>query len=167
MKRVENIETLDDFSRKIELKPDYEIDISKFSYEDWVKKEGLNVSSSSPNEQNGDLSIFKEEESSKSHELIDTENTENAVASQIEVDQKTNLLQFFEDKICEHWANLAAHIIAAFSNEFKSEEHVERHKKILKLLEEDKDEVLKSKAGNDNSEKGNIVEEEHKMKMRG
>ena len=39
---------------------------------------------------------------------------------------------------------------------------MERLKKILKLLEEDKDEVLKSKAGNDNSEKGNIVEEECK-----
>ena len=54
------------------------------------------------------------------------------------------------------------HIIAAFFNEFKSEEHIKRLKKILKLLEEDKDEVLKSKAGNDNSENGDIVEEEHK-----
>ena len=41
------------------------------------------------------------------------------------------------------------HIIAAFSNEFKSEECVN----ILKLLEEDKDEVLKCKGGNCNSEK--------------
>ena len=157
MKRVENKETLDDFGRKIELKPDYEIDISKSSYEDWLKKEGLNVSSSSSNEQNGDLSISKEEESSKSHELIEMENTENVAASEIEVDHKTNLLQFSEDKICEHYANLAMHITAAFSNEFKSEECVERLKKILKLLEEDKDEVLKSKASNDNSEKGNIA----------
>ena len=37
MKRVENKEGLDDFGRKIELKPDYEIDISKFSHEDWLK----------------------------------------------------------------------------------------------------------------------------------
>ena len=130
MKRVENIETLDDFGRKIELKPDYEIDISKSSYEDWLKKEGLNVSSSSSNEQNGDLSITKEEESSKSHELIDTE---NAVAFEIEVDHKTNLLLFSEDEICEDYANLATQIIAALSNEFKSEECVERLKKILKL----------------------------------
>ena len=54
------------------------------------------------------------------------------------------------------------HIIAAFSNEFKSEECVKRLKTILNLLEEDKDEVLKCKAGNDNSEKGDIVEAEHK-----
>ena len=164
MKRVENIEEPEDFGRKMELKPDYEIDISKSSYEDWLKMEGLNVSSSSSNEQNGDLSISKEEESSKSVELIDmenTENTENAVASEIEVDNKSNLLQFSEDKICEHYANLATHIIA-FSNEFKSEERVERLKRILKLLEEDKDDVLKCKAGNDNSVKGDIVEAEHK-----
>ena len=38
--------------------------------------------------------------------------------------------------------------------------NVKSLKNILKLLEEDK--VLKSKAGNDNSEKGDIVEEEHK-----
>ena len=76
------------------------------------------------------------------------------------MDYKTNLLQFSDDEICEHYANLAMHIIAAFSNEFKSEECVKRLKKILKLLEEDKDEVLQSKAGN--SEKGNIVEEECK-----
>ena len=98
MKRVENIEEPENFGRKIELKPDHEIDISKSSYEDWLKMEGLNVSSS--NEQNGDLSISKEEESSKSVELIDmenTENTENAVASEIAVDNKSNLLQFSED----------------------------------------------------------------------
>ena len=127
--------------------------------------EGLNVSSSSSNEQNGDLFIFKEEESSKLVELIDienTENTENAVASEIEVDNKSNLLQYFEDEICEYYASLAMHIIAAISNEFKSEEHVERLKGILKLLEEDKDEVLKCKTGNDNSEKGDIVEAECK-----
>ena len=132
MKRVENIETQNDFGRKIELKPDYEIDISKSSYEDWLKKEGLNVSSSSSNEQNGDLSISKEEESL--HELIDMENTENAVASEIEVDHKTNLLQFSEGEICEHYANLATHIIAAFSNGFKSKECVKRLKKILKTF---------------------------------
>ena len=94
------------------------------------------------------------------------ENTENAVASEIEVDHKTNLLQFSEDEICEHYANLAMQKIAAFSNEFKSEECVKRLKTILKLLEEDKDEVLKCKAGNDNSEKGDIVEAECK-KLRG
>ena len=130
-----------------------------------VKNGSLNVSSSSSNEQNGDLSISKEEESSKCVELIDTENmknTENAVASEIEVDHKTNLLQFSEDEICEHYANLATHIIAAFSNESKSEECVKRLKTILKLLEENKDEVLKCKAGNDNSEKGDIVEAECK-----
>ena len=75
---------------------------------------------------------------------------------------KSNLLQFSEDEICEHYANLAMHIIAAFSNEFKTEERVERLKRILKLLEEDKDEVLKCKAGNENSEKGDTVEAEHK-----
>ena len=160
LKRVENIEELHDFCRKIELKPDYEIDISKLSYEDWLKMEGLNVSSSS--EQNGDVSISKEEESSMSVELIDMENTENAVASEIEVHSNSNLLQFSEDEICEHYANLAMHIIAAFSNEFKSEEHVERLKTILKLLEEDKDEVLKCKGGNCNSEKRDIVEAECK-----
>ena len=117
-------------------------------------------------EQNGDLSISKEEESSKSVELIDMENTKNAVASEIEVDNKSNLLQFSEDEICEHYANLAMHIIPAFSNEFKSEERVERLKRILKLLEEDKDEVLKCKADNDNSEKGDIVEAEHKENER-
>ena len=39
MKRVENIEEPEDFGRKIELKPDYEIDISKTSYKDWLKME--------------------------------------------------------------------------------------------------------------------------------
>ena len=66
LKRVENIEEPHDFGRKIELKPDYEFDISKSSYEDWLKMEGLNISSSASNEQNGDVSISKEEESSKS-----------------------------------------------------------------------------------------------------
>ena len=111
MKRVENIEEPDDFGRKIELKPDFEISISKSSYEDWLKIEGLNVSSSSSNEQNDDLFISKEEVSSKLLELKDMENTENAVASEIDMDHKTNLLQFSEDKICEHYANLAMHII--------------------------------------------------------
>ena len=133
LKRVENIEEPHDFGRKIELKPDYEIDISKSSYEDRLKMEGLNVSSSASSEQNGDVSISKEEESSKSVELIDMENTENAVASEIEVHCNSNLLQFSEDKICEHYANLAMHIITAFSNEIKSEERVERFKTILKL----------------------------------
>ena len=115
LKRVENIEEPHDFGRKIELKPDYEIDISKSSYEDWLKMEGLNVISSALSEQNGDVSISKEEELSKSVELIDLENTENAVASEIEVHSNHNLLQFSEDKICEHYANLATLIIAAFS----------------------------------------------------
>ena len=162
LKRVENIEEPHDFGRKIELKPDYEIDISKLSYEDWLKMEGLNVSSSASSEQNGDVSISKDEESSKSVELIDMENTENAVASEIEVHSNSNLLEFSEDEISEHYANLAMHIIAAFSNEFKSEERVERLKTILKLLEEDKDEVLKCKGGNRNSEKRDIVERECK-----
>ena len=162
LKRVENIEEPHDFGRKIELKPDYEIDISKSSYEDWLKMEGLNVSSSASSEQNGDVSISKDEESSKSVELIDMENTENAVASEIEVHSNSNLLQFSEDEICEHYANLATHIIAAFSNEFKSEERVKRLKTILKLLEEDKDEVLKCKGGNRNGEKRDIVEGECK-----
>ena len=43
LKRVENIEEPHDFGRKIELKPDYEIDISKSSYEDWLKMEGTSV----------------------------------------------------------------------------------------------------------------------------
>ena len=114
MKRVENIETLDHFSWKIELKPDYIIDISKSPSEGWLNKEGLNVSLSSSNEQNGDLSISKEEESSKLHELIDTENmenTENAVASEIEVG---HIRQISEGEICKHYTNLATHIIAAF-----------------------------------------------------
>ena len=158
LKRVENIEEPHDFGRKIELKPDYEIDISKSSYEDWLKMEGLNISSSASSEQNGDFSISKDKESSKTVELIDMENAENAVASEIEVHSNSNLLQFSEDEICEHYANLATHIIAAFSNEFKSEECVKRLKTILKLLEEDKDEVLKCKGGNRNGEKRDIVE---------
>ena len=90
------------------------------------------------------------------------ENTENAVASEIEVHSNSNLLQFSEDEICEHYVNLATHIIAAFSNKFKSEECVKRLKTILKLLEEDKDEVLECKGGNRNSEKRDIVEGECK-----
>ena len=74
------------------------------------------MSSISANEQNGDLSFSKEEESSKSLELIDMENMENVVASEIEVDYNTNLLQFSDNEICEYYANLATHIIAAFSN---------------------------------------------------
>ena len=61
LKRVENIKTPDDFNRKIELKPDYGIDIRKSSYEDWLKEEGLTVNTSSTNEQNDDLSVSKEE----------------------------------------------------------------------------------------------------------
>ena len=125
-------------------------------------KNFINVSSSASSEQNGDVSISKEEESSKSIELIDMENTENAVASEIEVHSNSNLLQFSEDEICEHYVNLATHIIAAFSNKFKSEECVKRLKTILKLLEEDKDEVLECKGGNRNSEKRDIVEGECK-----
>ena len=77
--------------------------------------------------------------------MIDTENMEDTVASEIEVDHEANLLKFSAEEICEHYANLVMHIIASFSNEFKSEEHVERLKKILYLLEEDKDEMIKRK----------------------
>ena len=160
MKRVEKIETPDDFGRKIELKPDNEIDISKSSYKEWLKQQRLNGSTSSGNEHNDDLSVLKEEESSEMSETIDMKNT---VASEIEVDHEANLLKFSEEDICEHYANLAMHNIAAFSNEFKSEERVQRLKKILTLLEEDKDEVLRSKKGNDHDcDKGDMVEGECK-----
>ena len=44
---------------------------------------------------------------------------ENAVASEIEVDHQTNLLQFAEDEICEHYANLATHKLQHFSMSLK------------------------------------------------
>ena len=46
MKRVENIEEPQDLGRSIVLKNDYEVDLSKSSYEEWLKDNNLAGASS-------------------------------------------------------------------------------------------------------------------------
>ena len=59
--------------------------------------------------------------------------------------EKNSLFSFSEEEIGEHYSNLATSVIACFSAEFKTEERVDRLNKILELLEQDKDEIIRRK----------------------
>ena len=57
--------------------------------------------------------------------------------------EESSLFSYSEDDIAEHYANLATSVITCFSVEFKTEAHVKRLNRILDLLEQDKDEIIK------------------------
>ena len=57
--------------------------------------------------------------------------------------EESSLFSYSEDDIAEHYANLVTSVIACFSAEFKMEACVKRLNRILDLLEQDKDEIIK------------------------
>ena len=59
--------------------------------------------------------------------------------------KESSLFSYSEEDIAEHYANLAASVIACFSAKFKMEERVKRLNKILHLFEQDKEEIFKGK----------------------
>ena len=59
--------------------------------------------------------------------------------------EESSLFSYSEEDIAEHYANLAASVIACFSAKFKMVERVKRLNKILHLLEQDKEEIIQRK----------------------
>ena len=73
--------------------------------------------------------------------------------------EESSLFSYLEEDIAEHYANLATSVIACFSAEFKMEARVKCLNKILYLLEQDKDELIKRKK--DKRTCGEKAEKEH------
>ena len=194
MKKVENIQEPEDFVQYVVLKNDYEVDVSKSSYEDWLKENKIIAASSEKEEAkensnviieidttNGD--IRKKDISDESTVTIKSSKTETtkedkfddtltstmtsigvqagaismneSVAKSTETVnysldtsshlEENSLFSFSEEKIGEHYSNLATSVIACFSAEFKTEERVDHLNKILELLEQNKDEIIRRK----------------------
>ena len=59
--------------------------------------------------------------------------------------EESSLFSYSEEDIAEHYANLAASVIAFFSAKFKTEERVKHLNKILHLFEQDKEEIIQRK----------------------
>ena len=59
--------------------------------------------------------------------------------------RRAAFFSYSEDDIAKHYANLATSVIACFSAEFKMEACVKHLNRILDLLEQDKDEIIKRK----------------------
>ena len=194
MKKVENIQEPEDFVQYVVLKNDYEVDVSKSSYEDWLKENKIIAASSEKEEakENSDViieidttngDIRKKDISDESTVTIKSSKTETtkedkfddtltstmtsigvqagaismneSVAKSTETVnysldtsshlEENSLFSFSEEEIGEHYSNLATSVIACFSAEFKTEERVDRLNKILELLEQDKDEIIRRK----------------------
>ena len=194
MKKVENIQEPEDFVQYVVLKNDYEVDVSKSSYEDWLKENKIIAASIEKEEakENSDViieidttngDICKKDISDESTVTIKSSKTETtkedkfddtltstmtsigvqagAISMNESVEKSTetvnysldtsshleenSLFSFSEEEIGEHYSNLATSVIACFSAEFKTEERVDRLNKILELLEQDKDEIIRRK----------------------
>ena len=194
MKKVENIQEPEDFVQYVVLKNDYEVDVSKSSYEDWLKENKIIAASSEKEEakENSDViieidttngDIHKKDISDESTVTIKSSKKETtkedkfddtltstmtsigvqagaismneSVAKSTETVnysldtsshlEENSLFSFSEEEIGEHYSNLATSVIACFSAEFKTEERVDRLNKILELLEQDKDEIIRRK----------------------
>ena len=194
MKKVENIQEPEDFVQDVVLKNDYEVDVSKSSYEDWLKENKIIAASSEKEEakENSDVIIeidttngdirkkdisdestvtikSSKKETTKEDKFDDTLTStmtsigvqagaismNESVAKSTEtvkysLDTSSNLeenslFSFSEEEIGEHYSNLATSVIKCFSAEFKTEERVDRLNKILELLEQDKDEIIRRK----------------------
>ena len=194
MKKVENIQEPEDFVQYVVLKNDYEVDVSKSSYEDWLKENKIIAASSEKEEakENSDViieidttngDIRKKDISDESTVTIKSSKTETtkedkfddtltstmtsigvqagaismneSVAKSTETVnypldtsshlEENSLFSFSEEEIGEHYSNLATSVIACFSAEFKTEERVDHLNKILELLEQDKDEIIRRK----------------------
>ena len=194
MKKVENIQEPEDFVQYVVLKNDYEVDVSKSSYEDWLKENKIIAASSEKEEakENSDViieidttngDIRKKDISDESTVTIKSskkettkedkfDNTLTSTMTSIGVQagaismnesvakstetvnysldtsshlEENSLFSFSEEETGEHYSNLATSVIACFSAEFKTEERVDRLNKILKLLEQDKDEIIRRK----------------------
>ena len=194
MKKVENIQEPEDFVQDVVLKNDYEVDVSKSSYEDLLKENKIIAASSEKEEAkensnviieidttNGDIGKkdisdestvtikSSKKETTKEDKFDDTltstmtsigvqagaismnesmaKSTETVnysldTSSHLE---ENSLFSFSEEEIGEHYSNLATSVIACFSAEFKTEERVDHLNKILELLEQDKDEIIRRK----------------------
>ena len=194
MKKVENIQEPEDFVQYVVLKNDYEVDVSKSSYEDWLKENKIIAASSEKEEakENSDIIIeidttngdirkkdisdestvtikSSKKETTKEDKFDDTLTSSmtsigvqagaismnESVAKSTETVnysldtsshlEENSLFSFSEEEIGEHYSNLATSVIACFSAEFKTEERVDRLNKILELLEQDKDEIIRRK----------------------
>ena len=194
MKKVENIQEPEDFVQYVVLKNDYEVDVSKSSYEDWLKENKVIAASSEKDEakENSDVIIeidttngdirkkdisdestvtikSSKKETTKEDKFDDTLTStmtsigvqagaismNESVAKSTETVnysldtsshlEENSLFSFSEEEIGEHYSNLATSVIACFSAEFKTEERVDRLNKILELLEQDKDEIIRRK----------------------
>ena len=60
LKRTENVEEPDDFGRSIVVKNDYEVDLSKSSYEEWLKDNNLVDASSEKEDVKPDSNVVIE-----------------------------------------------------------------------------------------------------------
>ena len=194
MKKVENIQEPEDFVQYVVLKNDYEVDVSKSSYEDWLKENKIIAASSEKEEakENSDVIIeidttngdirkkdisdestvtikSSKKETTKEDKFDDTLTStmtsigvqagaismNESVAKSTETVnysldtsshlEENSLFSFSEEEIGERYSNLATSVIACFSAEFKTEERVDRLNKILELLEQDKDEIIRRK----------------------
>ena len=194
MKKVENIQEPEDFVQYVVLKNDYEVDVSKSSYEDWLKENKIIAASSEKEEakENSDVIIeidttngdirkkdisdestvtikSSKKETTKEDKFDDTLTStmtsigvqagaismNESVAKSTETVnysldtsshlEENSLFSFSEEEIGEHYSNLATSVIACFSAEFKTEERVDHLNKILELLEQDKDEIIRRK----------------------
>ena len=194
MKKVENIQEPEDFVQYVVLKNDYEVDVSKSSYEDWLKENKIIAASSEKDEakENSDVIIeidttngdickkdisdestvtikSSKKETTKEDKFDDTLTStmtsigvqagaismNESVAKSTETVnysldtsshlEENSLFSFSEEEIGEHYSNLATSVIACFSAEFKTEERVDRLNRILELLEQDKDEIIRRK----------------------
>ena len=194
MKKVENIQEPEDFVQYVVLKNDYEVDVSKSSYEDWLKENKIIAASSEKEEakENSDIIIeidttngdirkkdisdestvtikSSKKETTKEDKFDDTLTStmtsigvqagaismNESVAKSTETVnysldtsshlEENSLFSFSEEEIGEHYSNLATSVITCFSAEFKTEERVDHLNKILELLEQDKDEIIRRK----------------------
>ena len=84
---------------------------------------------------------------SEVHKIDETvcSNTVNNTLDESSHFEESSFFSYSEDDIAKHYANLATSVIACFSAEFKMEACVKHLNRILDLLEQDKDEIIRRK----------------------
>ena len=175
LKITENIEEPDDLGRSVKLKNDNEVDVSKSSHEEWLKDQNLVAASGAKEDITHDSDVIIEIDTSngevhKQKDTLDETMASTLTATTVDTNsevhkidetvcsdtvnntldesshfKESRLFSYSEDDIAEHYANLATSFIACFSAEFKMEACVKHLNRILDLLEQDKDEIIKRK----------------------
>ena len=175
LKKIENIEEPDDLGRSVKLKYDYDVDVSKSSYEEWLKDQNLVAASSAKEDVTHDSDVIIEIDTSNGEVCKQKDTLDETMASTltaITVDtnsevykideavcsdtvndtldesshfEESSPFSYSEDDIAELYANLATSVITCFSAEFKMEACVKCLNRILDLIEQDKDEIIKRK----------------------